>query len=184
MQTEPMNVEVPRATLQEKPILQNLMELYQYDFTEIEGTDVGASGLFGYSYLDHYWTDPGRYPFLVKVDGKVAGFVLVNRHSYLSSNDETMAIAEFFIMRKYRRRGVGEQVATRVFDLFPGKWEVQQTEQNAGGRAFWRKVIGRYTAGRFEETLLTDGKGQSNLSTRVIGARQTLDSRCREEGWS
>lgn len=149
-----MNVEVLKATLQDKAILRNLMELYQYDFSEIEGEDVDDFGLFGYKYLDHYWTESGRHPFLVKVDGKLAGLVLVNQHSYLSHGGNTMVISEFFIMRKYRGRGIGEHVATHVFDLFPGKWEIQQTVKNIGAQAFWRKVIRRYTGGRFKKVFL------------------------------
>lgn len=61
-------------------------------------------------------------------------------------------------MRKYRGRGIGEQVATRIFDLFPGKWEVRQTAKNTGAQAFWRKVMGKYTANRFAEVFLNDDR--------------------------
>jgi predicted acetyltransferase len=70
---KPAKIEVLKATLHDKPVLRNLMELYQYDFSEIEGEDAGDFGLFGYRYLDHYWTESGRHPFLIKVDGKLAG---------------------------------------------------------------------------------------------------------------
>ena len=94
---------VSKASIEEKPILRNLMELCQHDSSEFNGEDVGEHGLFTYRYLDHYWTEPGRFPFIVRVSGKLAGFAFVraigeNKHS----------IAEFFIMRKYRRRGAGQ----------------------------------------------------------------------------
>jgi predicted acetyltransferase len=145
-----MNIEVVPARLEDKPILGNLMELYQYDFSEFDGADVSEHGLYGYEYLDYYWTEPGRYPYLVRVDGKLAGFALVNRYSLLGRKD-TRTVAEFFIMRKYRRRGVGALVAGRLFGLFPGKWEVAQVPENQAAQAFWRKVIGSLTKGRFEE---------------------------------
>jgi predicted acetyltransferase len=69
-----------------------------------------------------------------------------------------MVVAEFFVMRKYRRQGVGEQVATLIFDMFPGKWEIQETTKNLSAQAFWRKVIGRYTGGRFGEIFLNDDR--------------------------
>jgi hypothetical protein len=43
-----MNIEVTTATLKEKPILRNLMELYSYDFSEFDGADIADSGLYGY----------------------------------------------------------------------------------------------------------------------------------------
>jgi len=30
-------------------------------------------------------------------------------------------------MRKYRRHGIGQDVAIRMFDRFPGPWELFQT---------------------------------------------------------
>lgn len=35
-----MNIEVKRASIEEKSILRNLLELYQYDFSEFEGNDL------------------------------------------------------------------------------------------------------------------------------------------------
>ena len=50
-----MNIEVHQASLEDKTILRNLMELYAYDFSEFDHCDVDAHGLFGYNRLDHYW---------------------------------------------------------------------------------------------------------------------------------
>lgn len=55
------------------------------------------------------------------------------------------------MMRKYRRQGVGALAVTFVFDLHPGTWEVKQLASHPGSTAFWRKVIGGYTGGRYEE---------------------------------
>ena len=66
------------------------------------------------------------------------------------------AIAEFFIMRKYRRRGIGCAVACQIFDRFPGKWEVQQMVSNQRAQFFWRRVIAHYTNGQYHEVTLHD----------------------------
>lgn len=57
-----------------------------------------------------------RTPIQVRVDGKLAGLALVIQQSYLSGDRNTTDIDEFFIMRKYRRRGVGKEAAMRIFD--------------------------------------------------------------------
>ena len=145
-----MNVEILRAGIEEKPFLRNLLELYRYDSSEFDGEDVGEHGLFTYRYLDHYWTDPGRHAFIVRVAGQVAGFVMVRMVESLGG-ETVHSIAEFFIMRKYRRQGVGTTVARRVFDMFPGRWRVAEEEANAPAQAFWRRVIRRYTEGKFKE---------------------------------
>ncbi len=166
-----MDVQIRRANVSDKHVLSNLMQLYLYDFSEIEGGDVDEHGLFDYGYLDRYWTEPGRHAFLVRVEGKIAGFALVNTHSYLESPPDTMVIAEFFILRRYRRKGVGMRASHLVFDLFRGAWEVAQTPANTVAQAFWRNVIAAYTSGHFEEITLHN--------TRWTGPVQRFRSRRR-----
>lgn len=151
-----MRIQIIQAKLKDKPIIRNLMELYQYDFSEIENNDVNNRGLFGYKYLDHYWTEATRKAFLIKITGKIAGFVLINKHSYVSNDKNTNVIAEFFIMRKYRKKEIGTRVAMKIFDVFPGKWEVLQTSKNKIGQLFWRKVIKKYTKGNYREVYLNN----------------------------
>jgi predicted acetyltransferase len=146
-----MNIELTKATLSEKPVLANLLELYLHDFTEYDGADVGPDGRFGYDFLDAYWTEAARTPLVARVDGNLAGFALLKRGSTLLNDPDIMHVSEFFIMRKYRRRGAGSETARRMFDLFPGRWEVSEMAANLPAQAFWRKVIGAYTSGRFEE---------------------------------
>lgn len=67
---------VVNAPVQEKQALKRLMELYIYDFSEFLPLDVDEEGFFGYPYFDEYWSDPARHPFFIKVDGKLAGFIL------------------------------------------------------------------------------------------------------------
>lgn len=152
------NVEVQRAGIEEKPVLRNLMELYRYDSSEFDGADVGEHGLFTYRYLDHYWTEPGRHAFIVRVDGRLAGFVMV-RILETDGAEAVHSIAEFFIMRRYRRQNVGTTVARRIFDMFPGRWRVAEEEANAPAQAFWRKVTRRYTEGKFREQRVDEWDG-------------------------
>jgi predicted acetyltransferase len=147
-----VNIELIEAQLADKAVLRHLMELYGYDFSEFDGDDVNEHGLFDYKRLDHYWTEPGRHPYLIRVDGNWAGFALVDEYSHFPANTEpTRAIAEFFVMRKYRRRGLGTRMARELFIRFPGRWEIAEMRQNLDAQAFWRRVIGEFTGGRFEE---------------------------------
>jgi predicted acetyltransferase len=149
-----VNVEILPASITDKPALERLMELYCYDFSAFDGADVDAHGRFGYPFLDLYWSEQGRHPFLLRVDGNLAGFVLVNKHTLLP--DSEWSIAEFFVMRKYRRHGLGQRAAHFVFDQFRGRWEVAQIASNLEAQLFWRKVIGEYTGGKFEEFVFDD----------------------------
>ena len=164
-----MIVRIKKASFEQKPTLGRLMQLYLYDFSEIDPSrvdesDVNQDGLFVYHYFDSYWSEPDRFPFLIYVEDKIAGFVLVAAHSYyLQEKGEAKSIAEFFVMRKYRRQGIGRTAAFHIFDMFPGKWEVHQMKANIGGQQFWRRVIGEYTGGDFTETFLDNEPWQGPI---------------------
>lgn len=155
-----VEIRISLASFQEKTILRNLIQYYLYEFSELDGVVMNESGLFDYHYLDHYWTEPDRYPFLVRVDDKLAGFALLRRGTYFPrQEDQTetpMIIAEFFVMKNYRRNGVGTQVAFQLFDRFPGRWEIAQEPNNIEGQDFWRRVIGDYCGGDYLEFVLDD----------------------------
>ena len=151
-----VTIEIAAAGVEHHPVLAALLELYVYDFSEILELDVGDDGRFYVPSLAIYASDPRCHAFLVRVDGKLAGFALVQRRSRLTGDEAVTDIAEFFVMHRYRRRGVGDHVARAMFDRFPGRWEVREKVNNPRAIAFWRRVIGRYTNGRFEEETRDD----------------------------
>lgn len=146
-----MNLEIQEVPIEQKSVIMNLLELYIYDFTEFSPYDVDSHGLYGYRCLDSYWTEEGRYPFIIYVDSKIAGFVLIRRNYVDDLNDYSNSIAEFFVMKKYRGQGVGKKVAFYMFNLFPGLWEVAEMKSNKPAQDFWRKVIHDFTHGVFDE---------------------------------
>ena len=144
-----MNVRLERVAFEDKEVLRRLLELLRYDSSEHDGSDVNALGLFGYRWLDHYWTDEERHPFFIRAGGSLAGFALVRRIE--SAQRHHHALAEFFVMRRFRLLGVGREAAGQLFTLFPGPWRVHQEASNGGAQQFWRKVIALYTRGDFQE---------------------------------
>lgn len=156
-----MKIQVKAASINDKLIIRNMMELYNYDLSEYEDSDLNDHGLYDYKYIDNYWTEENRYPFIVKVNDKLAGFILVGIYGGITSYPTDYSIAEFFILKKYRKKGVGKIVAFEIFDKFRGNWEIKQLKKNTNSHIFWRKVIAQYTLNNFEEitncTELWDG---------------------------
>jgi predicted acetyltransferase len=141
------DVRLVPVPFEEKAVLQRLLELYLHDLSEFdEDIRLNEHGLYGYRYLDHYWTDEDRFAFFVRAREQIAGFALVRRLS-----GDSYQMAEFFVLRSFRRRGIGEAAARQLFARFPGNWEVPQLERNAPAQAFWRRVIGDYTGGKYTE---------------------------------
>ncbi len=138
-------VEVIAAAHEQEPILANLLELYAHDFSEFHHIEPGADGRFGYKSLPLYWSEPHRHPFLVRVDGQLAGFVFVKRGSELSGDEAVWDMAEFFVIRGYRRRGVGIAISHEVWRRFPGAWEVRVMQSNTSACQFWARAIPMFT---------------------------------------
>jgi predicted acetyltransferase len=86
-------------------------------------------GLYGYDYLDNYWTEEKRFPYFIKVDKKLVGFVMVNDHHEVNL-DTNYTISEYFIMYKYRRTGIGKYVIKYILDKYKGKWQLKYHPKN------------------------------------------------------
>lgn len=145
-----MNINIEPILIEQKSVFVQMMELYNYDFSEFSDDDINEYGYFGYPRIDDYWNEEGRYPFFIRVDGKLAGLVLVRSCCEHNDLPNPHNIAEFFVMKKYRRRGVGKVAAMKIFDMFPGGWEISQWVNNLPAQKFWQKVVAEYTNGKYD----------------------------------
>ena len=157
-----MQVRLRQISVDEKEILRNLLEKYDYEFSQWDQRDVNALGLYGYGYLDNYWTEEKRYAFFIEVDGKLAGFAMVNDYPEVSEPVDYV-MAEYCVLFKYRRCGVGRTAAYALFDRFHGRWQLKRHPKNLASVAFWDSVVSGYTQGRYrlvcghEEAAYDDG---------------------------
>lgn len=135
-----MHCSLDPVSADEKEILRNLLEKYLYEFSQYDLCEVNALGLYGYGYLDNYWTEDNRWAYFIRVDGKLAGFAMVNDYMELR-RDGQYNMAEFFVLHKYRRMGIGRQAALELFARFPGRWELKYHPHNTASAAFWHSVV-------------------------------------------
>jgi predicted acetyltransferase len=141
------------ATAQDAAVLSNLVELYAHDLSDVFELDLGPDGRFGYEKLPLYWSEPERrFPFLIRCDGRLAGFALITQGSPASDDSDDFDVAEFFVVRRHRRSGVGHRAACLLWNRFAVRWIVRVSEGNRAGCHFWANVIADYTGGVFEET--------------------------------
>jgi predicted acetyltransferase len=148
-------VEVLAATPEQEPIVANLLELYIHDFSEILELQIGEDGRFGYPSLGSYWREADRFPFLVRADGRLAGLALVRRE--WTGNEATWDMAEFFILRGCRRRGIGMDAAHQMWRRFPGKWTIRVMQANIAGRQFWAQAIAEFSGAAVVATGFDEG---------------------------
>lgn len=133
------------AGVAERPVLENLLQLYIHDFSELfAGSSRGDLEADGRYHADipiaDWWREPGHVPLLMRMNGRIAGFALLNGNSHVGGSID-WNIAEFFVVRKYRRQGVGRAAAHALFDRYPGRWEAAVMRANTGAHGFWQLTI-------------------------------------------
>jgi len=153
-------------------LIQNLIRFYIYDMSEFTGWACPPNGLYGGVDDQPYyfgktsdlqealwpegWTGKG---YKVLVDQEIAGFCLVRLFN--KDTRQLNDIGEFFILRKFRNKELGRQVAHAIFNRYPGNWQVRQMLANRPAQEFWRKTIAAYTQGQFKDGFkFVDGYGE------------------------
>ena len=125
------------AALDQQPLIANLIQLYLYDMTESMPFPVGPDGRFEYDFLDRFW----RFPYLIYAGDEIAGFALVIDECPLTGRKPCWFMAEFFVLKAYRRAGVGQAALRAVLALHPGAWHIAVPHANALARAFWHAAL-------------------------------------------
>jgi predicted acetyltransferase len=150
---DPDEVVLDVATSRDAAIVSNLLQLYAHDLSEAFALDLGADGRFGYEKLPLYWAEPERhFPFIIRCGTRIVGFALIMRGSPASEDPDDFDVAEFFVVRRHRRSGVGRRAAFLLWNRFPVRWIVRVSEGNHSGCRFWTRVIADYTGGTLTET--------------------------------
>ncbi|MBA3660946.1 MAG: GNAT family N-acetyltransferase [Gammaproteobacteria bacterium] len=151
--TDYKHIELIPATLADYSVIQNMGRFYVYDMSEYMGYEAGweipEDGLFECIDFKKYWQDEKSFPFIVRYKNEIAGFVIVDKKG--SRVDIDFNMAQFFILRKFKHKGLGRYVAQQAFKKFPGTWEVMVMPGNEGAYRFWRSTIKNFTQNHFTE---------------------------------
>jgi len=156
---DPNDVSLDAATESDAVLLANLLELYIHDLTEVfSSIEIGSNGRFGYRRLPLYWSEPDRrFPFVIRSAGRVAGFALAKRGSPAVDDPMVLDVEEFFVLRQYRRSGVGRRAAELLWKRLPGRWTVRVAESNSNALRFWRTVVAEFAGASASEFSFSDG---------------------------
>lgn len=189
---DPETVGVRSAGDSEQTLIKSLSQFYIYDFSEMEPPDsremeFSERGDFlSLIELDRYWRVEGFRALLIRVRDWPAGFALINTRSRHSGSIEHN-MAEFFVARKHRRRGVGTEAVRQILVRYPGRWEIAVAQRNVAARAFWPRAI--VAAPNVSELVQLDGDGKRwrgpiwSFRSRTKDIRSEKDVLRRECDW-
>ncbi|MBV9698271.1 MAG: GNAT family N-acetyltransferase [Gammaproteobacteria bacterium] len=105
--------------------------------------------------IAHWFADPNTYPLVILRAEEPVGFARVRR--VLGAASPTRIdyhMPEFFITRLRRRLGIGRTAVHLILNRFAGRWEITEYLRNESAVQFWRRVVGAYTRGDYQERIV------------------------------
>lgn len=138
-----------------RQIVENLFKYYVYDLAEFGKWPCGADGSYSYpsSLLNPHWSREDHWPYLIYHGEELAGFCLLRLYPY---NTAYYDIDQFFILRKFKGMGIGQEAFRQAVSARPGVWQTRVMLENIPALNFWRSVIGSVTNGDFQEDIQPD----------------------------
>jgi len=97
------------GSLNDYPFIQNMGRFYVYDMSEYLGSEDGwqipEDGLYECIDFKKYWQTNDAFPFLIRYENELAGFVIIDKKG--SKVEIDFNVAQFFILRKFKNKGIG-----------------------------------------------------------------------------
>jgi predicted acetyltransferase len=136
-----MHLELIPASSEHLPLLGNLYQFYAYESSDWEQEDVEIDGRFYVSeaYLQLYWQRPDWSAQIILLDGFIAGFLLIERSDVPGVN--ALEFADLFILKKYRRQGIGRALVEQVIIASGRPWLVSYYQQDPLAVPFWQTLL-------------------------------------------
>lgn len=133
------DIELHPAQRDELQIIENLMQFYMYDFSEWLPLKLAGHGFFALQPKDAYWRHPATRPFLIRVDGELAGFITVDEDTHIDGAE--FNIGYFFVTRRMRGQGVAQFVVSALLSQIPGRWQIFHIDANLPAQRFWARLM-------------------------------------------
>ena len=150
-----MDVDFIEVKIEHKNLLWNLLQKYLYELSYVYGDDIEDDGNYSYDYFENYFNpEENREALIFRYDDKIIGFCMINDHSF-NENSINYSMAEFSIVPKYRKNGLGKRAISKVLSQRKGKWQIKYSLDNPTAQKFWENVLSDYKS---TETLLEDNE--------------------------
>lgn len=165
-----MKIRIVNVNIYEKEILAELLEKYNYEFSQYDRRELPTNARYGYKYLNNYFTDNDRYAYFIYCDTKLAGFALIRKNPDCERS-ANWSVAEFFVIYNYRRQGVATEAIKQLFDIHKGYYHINYHKKNIASELFWNKIASIYSNNNYDLVIgkdtFTDGTESSNLYFKV-----------------
>jgi predicted acetyltransferase len=124
--------------------LRHVYPFYLHDLSQFERQEyhLSPSGHWEPDHLPYWLGHAFCHPFVLLSGTFPVGFAFIGQVPFpFMSEDVQFRLSEFFVLRAYRRSGIGRRAALAALASFAGSFELTVLEANAPALAFWRAVL-------------------------------------------
>ncbi|NQX71690.1 GNAT family N-acetyltransferase [Paenibacillus alba] len=132
--------EIQQITDSNKEQFVNLFNYYLYELSVYSQEDIGPEGTFDMEDISPYYRDERLYPYFIKLNEKILGFILVTSPPYVAE-DVDYSVQELFVLPKYRGTNIAKDAVMQIFKIFSGRYDVGMFKSNVRAVKFWTKML-------------------------------------------
>jgi predicted acetyltransferase len=135
-----MSLEICQHNDEHKSVIWNVFQFYCYDTSVEEGYDLKEDGRYSLcaEYFSQYWTHPRWRAHLLRWNGAIAGFALLEASEAL---DDAQEIADLFVMKRFRRHGIARKVVQHFMGQRVEPWTVVVFDDATEAQLFWQSIF-------------------------------------------
>lgn len=152
-----VSVRDARGAPRDREWIESVYQDYLHDLSPLNTgvfntTSLGEIGYSTEDQLARWFGDSSVHPLVILRGREPVGFAMVARGGAAPGRPRVdYRMAEFFVGRTHRRRGIGGLAVELILNRFAGRWEIIEYLRNPGAVSFWRRVVTNYTQGRYQE---------------------------------
>jgi predicted acetyltransferase len=138
------DLSIEPATIEDKALLFRLLQLYFFDSTRWSEEDLLENGLYECEedgLLNYFDSNEGSKAYILRVNGKPAGFALVENVPF--EGKTIPEFADLFVLPKYRRLGLASAATTRIVINSQNPWLFAVFRKDQEARRFWQAAFKR-----------------------------------------
>ncbi|GAM14575.1 GNAT family N-acetyltransferase [Mesobacillus selenatarsenatis] len=152
-----MKVTLEKIRPDKKEVLRNLYSLYLHDLSAYtDGLQISKDGSFEFDSFSLIWEKEGITPYFIKVDEKLAGFVLILEAPFTKKVDKV--INDFFVLNAFRGKGVSKAAVSEIFAHNKGRYYISQLVKNETAVHFWKNIYKQMEIDFVEQPEVQDGE--------------------------
>ena len=128
-----MDIKIEHLSVDDKDAIKNMYQYYVHDLSEFnENLQIDSMGLFDISFVDSYYSEDHLIPLKITLADSIIGFVFCS-----TGQKVDYVIQDLFILRNYRKRGIGKLAVKQLFDLYSGRFGLGILIKNEPAKLFW-----------------------------------------------